>query len=678
MTVDLPSGGGETPLVRVLLPWGDGPALTYLWPRERLGEPSPGVRVEVPLGAGRRVGILLGKGGGEDPLPGKLREVGRVLDEVAVWTPDVLALVLWASGYYHVPPGDFVRLALPPLLRRAGRAQRGEDASLPGTEGGPARPPPGVPEADGFRPAARRGPLSFGAFSPRAFLERLASPEGLPPFFASGSPSARAALLGEAAARVVGQGRSVLVLAPELRRAEDLARALDAHGLAPLVYSAALTPRERARLWMEFARGHHPVVVGSRAAVFLPRVALGLLAVEDEHDESYRQEGVVPYHARDLAVVRARLSGAAVLLASDTPAVETVRNLRLRRYARVSPLVDPSGGPVSRPAVTRRDPRRPGSVGGLAAASLEAIADHLGGGGTVAVYLNRKGYARALVCPSCGWRARCARCGADEAVHLASESLVCPRCAAREPLLTFCPACRGPLRPRGGGLERLVHVLRSRFPAEAVALCEAGSASPPEGARILVGTRRLVPLLDARPTSLLVVADADAALANPAFRARERFAQDCFALLARLRPAGSCRPEAIVQSRGADEETLAVLLRGPYARFARFEDEARRRDRLPPYAAWALVEAGGGDASRVESFLAEIREMLARRGEGAVAAFGPLPFPARRGERSRARLLLQADSRAALHRALDALAEGARARRGRPRWRVLVDPESLF
>ena len=660
--------------MRILLPWGASGPLTYLWQEERLGPPVPGLRVEVPLGRSRRVGILLASGGGDDdPVAERLKPVTRVLDDLPLWPPDVLRLVLWAANYYRVPAGDFVRLVLPPGLRRVGR----KDPQ--GTEeengGAPVRRAPPEPAPDGGAPVAERtGPH---ALTVERFLASFGGKEGGPPVFVDGAAGGRLALYREATAAALRLGRSVLILAPGSLRGEEIRAALHAGGLPAVFYHGDLPEREKVGFWREAARGACPVLVGLRTAVFLPRPGLGLLIVDEEHDGAYRQEGGVPYHARDLAVVRSRLAGARILIASATPSLETVRNLRLRRYARLGRPAVPT--PPSRPAFRRVDPRRPGTVGGLSAAALGTVARHLEAGGRVAVYLNRRGYARALLCPACGWTARCSRCGADAAVHLGLDALVCPHCGRREPLPSLCPSCAGSLRARGGGIERLAHVLRLRFPHESVCACEATRGVDGAGARILVGTRRLGSALATSPASLLLVADADAALANPEFRARERFAQELHALADGLVPAGGFGPEVLLQSRGVDEEALRVLLSGSYPRFALFEDLFRRRTRLPPYAAWALLEAEGGDEGEVRGLLERLRAATQTFGGASVAAFGPLPLFARRGERARARLLLQADGRASLHRVLSVLSErfGAEGGRRRRPWRVLIDPESL-
>jgi primosomal protein N' (replication factor Y) len=663
--------------VRILLPWGDSRPLTYLWPVERLGPALPGLRVEVPLGRSRRVGVLLATGGGDDdPAPELLKPVLRVLDPFPLWGKDVLELVLWASDYYRAPPGDFVRIVLPPGLRHLGRRpsrspEEGEKPPVAETASGPVR----GSFSPSVKPEARAEPH---ALTTERFLAALVSPGPGLPVFTDARREERTALYREAARKVLGRGNSVLVLAPTSSRCEEIHREFLAQGLPVFVYRGDLPEREKAALWREAARSSGTVLIGLRTAVFLPRPGLGLLVVDEEHESAYREEGRIPYHARDLAVVRARLAGARILLASATPSLETVRNLRLRRYAR---LMRSPTSPDPRPVFGRLDPRRSGTAGGMAAAAFEAVARHLEAGGRVAVYLNRKGYARALLCPACGWRARCPRCGTEMAVHLVREALSCPRCGRREPLPTLCPSCAGPLRARGGGIERLVHVLRLRFPRESVHACGAEDGDEGRSSRILVGTRRLREAIERDPASLLLVADADAALVNPEFRARERFVQDLHALSALLAPAGALGPEVLLQSRGADEEVLSVLLSGSYPRFAWYEDGFRRRTGLPPYAAWALVEAEGRDEEDVRSLLEDLRTEAERLGAGAVFAFGPLPYFGRRGAPVRARLLLQAVGRGPLHRVLVALERGggsvARGRGRRP-WRVRVDPETLL
>jgi primosomal protein N' (replication factor Y) len=443
----------------------------------------------------------------------------------------------------------------------------------------------------------------------------------------------------EAVAAALGNRRQALVLLPEIAlSAQWLERFRVRFGVPPAAWHSDLTAAERRVTWRAVARGEARIVVGARSALFLPFRELGLIVVDEEHEAAYKQEDGVIYHARDMAVVRARLAQFPVVLVSATPSLETVANVESGKY-RTLHLPDRHAGaalPMVRAVDLRHD--RPPSGRWLSAALRAALAETFAAGEQALLFLNRRGYAPLTLCRHCGHRMGCPNCSAWLVEHRLTRRLQCHHCGHATPLPDACPACgeQHSLAACGPGVERLAEEAAELFPDARIALFASDTVTGPASAAefvrrvvarevdLLIGTQIVAKGHHFPWLTLVGVVDADLGLAGGDLRAAER----TFQLLHQVggRAGRAERPgRVLLQTFDPAHPVIEALVSGDRDRFLAVEFAARRRAGMPPFARLAaiVVAARDGDlADRIARDLARRRP----RGEG-VEVLGPAPAP---------------------------------------------------
>ncbi|MFI4979590.1 MAG: primosomal protein N', partial [Nevskiales bacterium] len=485
-------------------------------------------------------------------------------------------------------------------------------------------------------------------------------------------------------------GKQVLVLAPEIGLTPQLAERFERRfGARVASYHSGLSDNERARNWMRARRGEVDVLVGTRSAVFLPLARPGLLIIDEEHDVSYKQQEGLRYAARDLALIRAQRLGIPAVLGSATPALESRHNAAAGRYRhlRLQQRVFTAAGPRIGVIDMRAQPLKHG----LSAPVLDGVERHLVAGGQALLFLNRRGYAPALLCHDCGWVAPCPNCDARMTLHRARRRLICHHCGHFVPMPLACPDCGGTeLVPVGQGTERVEDSLRMRFPGRRIErfdsdrLGRAGElerllADVRSGAvDILVGTQVLAKGHDFAGLSFAGVLDVDQALYGSDFRALERMGQLVTQVAGRVGRKGQ-PGEVLLQTHQPEHPLLRVLVQEGYPAFCEALLRERREFGLPPFGYLALLRAEAQREGEALAFLRQVRDLQPEN--SGIEALGPAPAGmARRAGYHRAQLLLRGASRAALHRLLEqwlAAIETLPAAK-RLRWSVDVDPADLF
>ena len=703
-------------------------AYDYL-PPERGGMPPPGCRVLVPFGRQRRIGLVLEH---RAPPPGgpALKRVRRALDEAPAVGEDVLDLVRWAAGYYRHPVGLVAEAALPARLRH------GESAVLAGATRWRLTAAGRAEELDAHRRApVRRSLLEALAAAPAdagldlaalcavhpapskqlqwlcarglAVAEQVLPPPPaaeVPPEIAH-NPAQRAAIkalrAGLGAYRctllhgVTGSGKTevyravlaelrrrggqALVLAPEIGLVPQLRDRLAADAAVRIaVYHSECTAREQYLAWLQAQSGAADLVVGTRSAVFLPFADLRLIIVDEEHDGSLRQQEGFRYHARDVAVYRAWKGGLPVVLGTATPSIETWRNVRSGKYARLS-LPDRAGA-AAPPPVEVIDTGRHPAEDGLSAPLLAALRQTLDRGEQAMLFLNRRGYAPALYVPGEETALTCPHCLTCLVYHRPREQALCHHCGFRQP--AAAALARG-AELLGQGTQRVEDRLRTEFPDCAVLRLDRDRIRRRgelerslERLRrgdypLVVGTQMLCKGHDFPNVTLVGIVDIDGQLFSPRLRAPEELAQVLVQVSGRA--GRSVKPgRVLLQTALPEHPLLGRLLEDSYEDWLERLLEERRKLALPPFGYWALVRAQHGEYRRAEEFLLRARAQL--RGGGA-AVLGPAPaLMAKRAGLWRAQLLLKASSRKALERCLDGwLRDSPGGRRG-VQWSLEVDP----
>jgi primosomal protein N' (replication factor Y) len=545
------------------------------------------------------------------------------------------------------------------------------------------------------RPAGRRGTRPEGsALTPpqqEALSEILAAVSGRDPtpmLLEGVTGSGKTAVYAEAIAEVISTGRQALVLVPEIALAMPLVDRLRADLEAELaILHSGLGAGERADEWRRIKAGEMDVVVGTRIALTAPLADVGLIIVDEEHDAAYKSDRTPRLQGRDAALALARLAGAAVVLGSATPSVESVGRVRQGRYRHAVLPDRPSGAPPRVEVVDLRAELAGGNRS-LLSGALRAALESLPKGERAILVINRRGTASVVVCRDCGHVQRCPECDRSLVYHQAGVTLRCHHCGTATPLATRCPACRSPrIRYLGGGTQKVEEEVRAAFPhlrvgrldrdvAERKGAVEKLLDAFAEGRLdVLVGTSLVAKGLDIPEVTLVGVVSADVALNLPDERAAERTYQLLTQAIGRA-GRGELPGLAIIQTYQPDHPAIRAVASGDASAFYDAELEVRRRFGSPPFGRLVKLTVGLPDARAAQQEAAAMADRLRAACSQPehfavglrVSVLGPAPsYIARRAGRWRWNVVLRGD------RPVELLGTPP----GAP-WSIDVDPDSLL
>ncbi|GGD30771.1 primosomal protein N' [Croceicoccus pelagius] len=469
----------------------------------------------------------------------------------------------------------------------------------------------------------------------------------------------------EAVSEALRMGRQVLVLLPEIALTENFLKRFESRfGVPPVVWHSSQKQSERRRAWRQVAEGGAQVVVGARSALFLPYANLGLIIVDEAHEVSFKQDDGVRYNARDVAVMRGRFEQIPVVLASATPALESLQMAEAGVYEKVD--LPSRFGEASLPEIAVVDLREQVPPRGrwLAPPLVQGIEERLERGEQSLLFLNRRGYAPLTLCRNCGFRFQCPNCSAWLVEHRLSKRLACHHCGHEVPSPSQCPECGEAdcLTACGPGVERIADEVAQIFPDARTAVVTSDTLSNPEkiaafvdaaesGAiDVIVGTQLVTKGYHFPELTLVGVVDADLGLEGGDLRAAERSYQQIAQVAGRAGRA-SKPGEVMIQTRHPDAPVIAALAAGDRDAFYAAETDARRHAGAPPFGRWAAIIVSSEEE-------AEAREAAQNIGRAAprlddLAVFGPAPAPLSllRG-RYRYRLLINARRSAALQQTI--------------------------
>jgi len=723
----------EGDLVAVLTTQPLGRPLDYKAPA---GGCVTGALVEVPLGPRKVLGVVWGPGeGGYDPA--KVRPVLRVLD-AAPMRDEMREFITRAADYTLTPLPAMLRLGLrspglgdPPSMRKVYRPGQGTPDRMTEARGrvldtlremgGLAFTLGELAEAAGVTPSVVKGLVKSGAVAeedtprdlpyPRldpgesAFdltEEQRAAADALRQGVRSGdyattllrgvTGSGKTEVYLEAVAACLEAGRQALVLLPEIAlTAEFLTRVEARFGARPAEWHSGITMTERRRCWRMVGEGGAGLVVGARSSLFLPFRDLGLVVVDEEHDTSYKQEDGVLYNARDMAVLRASICGAQVVLASATPSLESWANAEAGKYARIE-LTTRFGEAVlpKMRAIDMRAENLPGSRW-VSPSLAGAVRARLDAGEQSLLFLNRRGYAPVTICRACGHQVGCDHCDARMVEHRFQGRLVCHQCGETKPMPAACPSCgaEGRLAPVGPGVERLAEEVADLFPEARVEVLSSdlfGSARALKArieaiaggeADIVIGTQIVAKGHNFPLLTLVGVIDADLGLQGSDLRAAER----TFQLMRQVagRAGRADRPgEAMLQTFQPEHPVIRAILGGDEEAFWRAEAAERRAAGVPPYGRLAGIVLSSPDVQEVFDFAAALARADAPLRRIDARVYGPAPAPiARIRGRHRVRLLVKAAKGAPIQPAIAAWLGQLKAP-ANLRLAVDIDPQSFY
>ncbi|WP_295847390.1 primosomal protein N' [uncultured Neisseria sp.] len=492
----------------------------------------------------------------------------------------------------------------------------------------------------------------------------------------------------DAMAKVLAQGRQVLFLLPEINLTPQLLKRVENRfaDVPTAVLHSQMAAGRRTQDYLRAMLGQAKLVIGTRLAVFTPLSDVGLIVVDEEHDSSFKQDNELRYHARDLAVWRAKQSGCPIVLGSATPSLESWHKAQSGAY-RLLQLTERAHASAQLPQVDILNVGRLKLDNGFSPQALQLLKQNFEAGGMSLVYLNRRGFAPALFCGDCGHTFGCLNCSAKMVLHQRARQLRCHHCDHREPIPFKCPDCGNQdLTAVGHGTQRVEETLRAFLPKAAVVRVDRDSTAHKNDwadlyrriadneIDILVGTQMLAKGHDFARLNLVIVLNADGSLYSADFRAPERLFAELMQVSGRAGRAD--KPgKVLIQTQLPEHPVFAAVKAQNYAVFAENELNERQMFAMPPFGFQTAVRADAPRVADAMEFLNAAKETLASLLPESVSQFGAAPMlMVRLAERERAQIFLESTSRQDLHRAVSLWVQVLQQNRdGKIRWSVDVD-----
>lgn len=689
------------PTVRVLMDGMDDMVFDYTVPPDIAELVQRGSRVEIPLRNRTATGtvITLIPPGGEAGAR-SLKPILKVVGNEPVISASLMELAEWAARYYAVPMEQMVRCIVPESVRREkheektrkvvvlqnmpddaemnkinSRAPRqaailrylqsddSKRASLNDLGGNAALAPSRALAKRGLvrieDEQIHRDPAGSETFTlshPLELNEEQAhalatirttfdAGDSKPMLLQGVTGSGKTEVYLQAAAHALSKGKGVLILVPEISltpqtMARFKSRFADMPGSVAILHSA-MSDGERFDEWHSIHRGQARIAIGPRSAVFAPVQNLGLIIVDEEHDASYKQESAPRYHGRDLAVLRAKLEGAAILLGSATPSLESLHNVQLGKYTmlRMDKRADGQRLPLTRVLDMRSEPKDKRNLGILSEKLRIAIEERMHKGEQVILLLNRRGFARSLQCPDCGYVVNCEHCALPLTYHLPENRLVCHICGYRAVVPKRCPECHSDkILLEGYGTQKVEAVLRRCFPKARLQRVDADVTTRKNALRdilddfrahridILLGTQMISKGLDFPGVTLVGVLNADLGLCIPDPRAAERTFQLLTQVAGRA-GRGDIDGEVIIQTYTPQAAAIQFARRHDTDGFAEKELALRHQFAFPPYSHMAVLTVRSPKEDLAEFSIQSLCKKLRNELPANIEVSDPMPAP---------------------------------------------------
>lgn len=701
---------------------------------------QPGIRIRAPFGRRSVVAILLAVTDKSDIAADKLRSVEAVLDPSPLITSEIYQLCRWASQYYQHPIGDVFQHAFPKMLRMGGSPQASKVPAWELTTEGRGLPEGALknaPKQALLLNLLQKGQVSrdqlhgheISTATTRALVDKglavkttrsrseyetrvtasnltpndeqqlaikkiVSSLGGFSCHLLEGiTGSGKTEVYLQCISTCIAKGLQALVLIPEIGLTpQTLERFRQRFGHSVAVFHSNLSDNERLFAWESARCGEAAVILGTRSAVFTPMQAPGLIIVDEEHDNSYKQQEGFRYNARDVAIKRAQTEAIPVVLGSATPSLESLHNAGANRFQHLQ-LRQRTGNALP-PELRCIDVRRAFLDNGFSQEILAAIKLHLDNKNQVLVFINRRGYAPSLLCHDCGWVASCPHCDSRLTVHKDHGLLRCHYCDFQQKLEHQCPQCMSSqLIYKGIGTQRCEQTLARLFEnipifridrdttQRKTAMSDLIDDIHQAGPCLLVGTQMLAKGHHFPDVTLVAILDADAGLFNSDFRSEERMGQLLIQVAGRAGRAD--KPgQVLIQTHYPQHPLLLTLIEHGYGAYARQLLTERTDNQLPPAGYLILIRADHKNMAVAENFLQQIRKKLTElASQQSVRIFGPLPSAKpRRGGNYHLQLLISCVKRGPLHRLTEELISAAEKipSSQRPRWSIDVDPQDMI
>ena len=696
-------------------------------------EPLPqGTRVLVPFRNKTVVGIVWETDIAPDMDAARILSIQTTFSDEPPLPENWRDLLSFTSRYYHYPTGQAVFAALPQGLKETRAVEMPQPPLFYAlNEAGRAQTPPParfnkkaalwsallsggmtmaalkqvnaqaakliedwaeqgwIETTEAVRPVLRSSEFVLNADQQKASDEIQTTFGSFQPFLLYGiTGSGKTEVYFDAMAKVLAQGRQVLFLLPEINLTPQLLKRVENRfaDVPTAVLHSQMAAGRRTQDYLRAMLGQAKLVIGTRLAVFTPLPNVGLIVVDEEHDGSFKQDNELRYHARDLAVWRAKQSGCPVVLGSATPSLESWHKAQSGAY-RLLQLTERAHAAAQLPQVDILNVGRLKLDNGFSPQALQLLKQNFEAGGMSLVYLNRRGFAPALFCGDCGHTFGCPNCSAKMVLHQRARQLRCHHCDHREPIPFKCPDCGNQdLTAVGHGTQRVEETLRAFLPKAAVVRVDRDSTAHKNDwadlyrriadneIDILVGTQMLAKGHDFARLNLVIVLNADGSLYSADFRAPERLFAELIQVSGRAGRAD--KPgKVLIQTQLPEHPVFAAVKAQDYAVFAENELNERQMFAMPPFGFQTAVRADAPRVADAMEFLNAAKETLAPLLPESVSQFGAAPMlMVRLAERERAQIFLESPSRQDLHRAVSLWVQVLQQNRdGKIRWSVDVD-----
>ncbi len=705
-------------VVQVALPVPLFKTFDYILPSDL--QPVVGARVLIPWGNHKAIGIVTNYSTSSELPIEKLKIIYSMIDNVSLFTPSMWRILLWASDYYHYPIGEVLFKTLPILLRKGKQAKVTTLKQWFATDLGHAtlikslkRAPKqqqalallkqrsvychqvrqlkvsastlqtlrtkGLIDSRFQENTPKDWRLTFSVVNTQLLLnaEQISAVNAihseeehfvawlLDGVTGSGKTEVYLCILEY----ILAKGRQALVLVPEISLTPQTITRFQERFNAPVdVLHSKMNDSERLAVWLRARSGESAIIIGTRSALFSPFQWLGIIIIDEEHDRSYKQQEGWRYHARDLAVLRAKQENIPIVLGSATPALETLHNVQNGKYRQVKlSLRAGHAKPAEQHLI---DIKGLSLQVGLSPLLLKSIQSHLTSGNQVMLFLNRRGYAPALLCHECGWIAECHRCDHYYTFHQKQNQLRCHHCGQQRLIPYQCTQCGSTqLVSVGIGTEQLENDLAPLFPNTPITRIDRDTTNLKGSlerhlediqrgeSRILIGTQMLAKGHHFPNVTLVGLLDVDGALFSSNFRSAEYFAQLYTQVAGRAGRAGK-HGEVFVQTHHPEHPLLKILMQQDYEAFAKQELLERNNVFLPPYTYHIVVHAEDYDNKQAPQFLQTLCHQLYNSPikDDSLCVLGPVPaLHAKRAGRFHWQLLLQHPSRWILNKLIKEL-----------------------
>ncbi len=733
----------QLPILQIAIPIPFRKTFEYL-PANNKQIPAnikPGIRVKIPFGRTTKIGIIMGIVDESSYPREKLKPITEYLDDKPFCSEQHLNWLRWVSQYYHHPVGETLFTALPVALRKneipkadliktwqltdAGQVFSANDLSrakkqqslfnwLKSVNGAVDRSAlntqfenwsaamkglikKSLAEITNTKPIhikashnAQNAP-TLNDEQQNAVSSVTAKNDRFGAFLLDGvTGSGKTEVYLHVIENIIAANKQVLFLLPEIGLTPQLLHRFKArYGESVGMMHSGMNNTERFRVWTNVKEGNTQILIGTRSAIFTPFDSLGMIIIDEEHDLSFKQQDGLRYSARDIAITRASQLNIPIVLGSATPSLETLSNLNKPTFTHL--VLKQRAGKAVAPRINTIDLTNQKLEHNLSPVMINEIEKTLSRNEQVLLFINRRGFAPAMICQECGWFAVCNRCDRNMTIHHQRQRIICHHCGADRKLPAQCPQCSCiDLRPIGFGTERMEQVLNGLFPETEVIRIDRDTTSKKNAmhallekiennkAQILLGTQMLAKGHDFPNVTFVGIIDADQGLFGADMRSAERMAQ-LITQVAGRSGRGEKPGKVAIQTLHPEHPLLQTLIKDGYPSFSQSALQERRAAQLPPYTFAAMIRTESLQLGFNFQFLNDLKIVLSENNTN-VELLGPAPAPMeRKAGKFRTQLLLLSQSRSALHQMLSkSLPQVEKMKSSKKvRWSLDIDPMEM-